>query len=304
MAIKAGLIVLTTGLCLLSSGVVYAGASKDKQATEEELKATGQNMVPAENLIPSPVIPGTSAKSNGAAKAPKSATKNATTTKPVPVTPPEPVMVTPAAETIMPPDPDMKSPGSGVYVRMDTGLGFAGSFDMSAAAGSGSQEEIGNKYSISAGVGYRLDDMFRGDLTLDYHPGMELSATAAGGGAATTEVEAFNTLLNVYADYQAFEGITPYVGAGVGSAHLKTGSLVTGGLSTETGSTTHNLAFALMTGATVPVTEIADIDFGYRYLNMGSARQSGSFADGTSGTASEFQDLTVHEFRAGLQIKF
>jgi len=304
MVNKAGLIVLATGFYLLTTGVVYAGASDDKQATAEELKNAGQNMVPAEDLVPSPVIPGTSAKSNGADKTPKTAATNATTAKPVPVMTPEPVMATPAAETKMSAEPEMQSEGSGFYFRVDTGLGFADHFDMSAAAGSGTTEEIENNYSLAVGAGYRFDDMFRTDLTLDYHPGMELSASAAGGGAATSEVAAFNALLNVYVDYQAFEGITPYVGAGVGSARLKTDNLVTTGLSTESGTTSHNLAYALMTGATVPVTEIAAIDFGYRYLNMGDAAQSGSFADGTSATASEFEDLSVHEFRAGLQIRF
>lgn len=99
-----------------------------------------------------------------------------------------------------------------------------------------------NNWAIGLGGGYKFNNWFRADVTIDYEPlyfrngvntsasrlcptGLYLDATQPGGVGVTTALctpmvrnrtEAMLTLGNVYLDLGTWYGFTPYIGAGVG----------------------------------------------------------------------------------------
>ena len=103
-------------------------------------------------------------------------------------------------------------------------------------------------------------------------------------------------MTNGYWNIGTFEGITPYVGAGVGFAHLSTSDQTTTvGIAIESGSTTDNLAWSLNAGAAYELFQNNPLDINYRFINLGDFKQS---------VRTKYDELSAHEVRSGLYFKF
>ena len=180
------------------------------------------------------------------------------------------------------------------YFRMDVGYGLTLTPEGTTTAGDMTGEDVANLALFSAGVGYRFSNKFRADLTADYRTDAEFDATTPGGAAVSSEVNGLAVMLNGYYDIGTFEGFTPYLGGGVGIVRLETteqtGTMVVGDTST-------NFAWALNVGSAIELgnheNTLADVS--YRFVSLGKFKQQ----DGTT-----YDDLMVHEFRAGLRHHF
>jgi len=148
----------------------------------------------------------------------------------------------------------------GLYLRADAGWSFlewAGGDDDSAFAAGG-------------GVGYRFNDNLRADVRVDYAgeydvaPGADMSVSTVLG--------------NLYLDIPTDTAFVPYVGAGVGY----------GWTSGENGNDKDGLAYGLMAGVGVDLTDNVAVDLGYRFRDVM-----------TSGS-----DPTEHQILTGLRFEF
>ncbi len=114
--------------------------------------------------------------------------------------------------------------------------------------------------AVGGGVGYQYSDTLRADVRVDW--------------AGFSNDENFTTVLgNMYFDIPLDTIITPYVGAGAGY-----------GWAADDQS---GLAFALMAGAEVGLSDSISLDAGYRYRQI---------IDG--------DDPSDHQFLVGLRFKF
>jgi opacity protein-like surface antigen len=170
----------------------------------------------------------------------------------------------------------------------------------------------------SIGVGYQFNDMFRADATVEWLQSYDLKgastcatwtyncATATDATAEATRVGAMLFMLNGYVDLASWNGLTPYVGAGIGVANVETGSHE----STTAGSTAADRVFGgkdlwslagnVMAGASYNFGNGLMLDIGYRFLWI----DNGSSSSETSGNESGWvtvHDLTAHQIRAGLR---
>jgi opacity protein-like surface antigen len=162
--------------------------------------------------------------------------------------------------------------GSDWYLRGDFNYRM---FDVSGA--SGPEDAAG----LGIGVGYNFSSWLRGDLTLDYQFGSRFSVNDSPlvAGAKLWSSALF---ANGYIDLGTWYGVTPYVGAGVGTAY---------NYLADEGR--WNFAYALMLGAAYNLSTNLSVDFGYRYADLGSAiALNGSLVD-----------VTAHEFRVGFRYK-
>lgn len=258
-----------------------AGADDDDKATKEQLKQAGQDQMPAEGMK-------------------KAEPKSQPTMQPVQAKPepPKPMPVAkPADKPAMKPAEKMmtKGPGiSGPYLRMDIGYGLTMDPDGTTTAGAMTGESVANLGLFGGGLGYQFNDNLRTDLTIDYRPDANVDATTAGGTAIASEVNGMSAMLNAYYDVATFDGFTPYVGAGIGVARLETADQ-TG--TAANGDTSTNFAWALMVGAAIDVGSGGQTkaDLGYRFVSLGEFQQEGG---------TEYDDLMVHELRAGLRHLF
>jgi opacity protein-like surface antigen len=155
---------------------------------------------------------------------------------------------------------------------------------------------------IDFGAGYQFNNWFRADATLEYRGGAALQslftltdpASPAFGGPLQYadfyrgDVSSLVGLVNGYVTLPEVWGVAPFVGAGIGFAdnmvsgftdqslaYASFGSVGSSGGYFSNNSKT-NFAWALMAGLDFALAPNLKLEFGYRYLNMGSISTGGS----------------------------
>jgi opacity protein-like surface antigen len=238
------------------------------------------------------------------------------------------------------------------YFRLDVGLGFGtapsasekgmvfGEPTTTYAAdhtfgphGSAMSSDYDDAVTFAAGVGYRLNDRFRMDLTAESvreqthklidtsRAGLLDPVASIPGSIVTSTDDRLSTrggaiLLNAYYDMPTeWHSFTPYVGAGLGFAMLsvdRKNSTVetaydTGVPTTATQFSSHDsssenaMSFAAMAtvGASYRLSDITELDLNYRYLYIdgvdASVKVNGHSSNVETGGASD------HALRAGLR---
>lgn len=157
-------------------------------------------------------------------------------------------------------------------------------------------------YSVGIAAGKQLTDMFRAEVELSYTKVKNKNLTIATTATSTTsgiggDTSALYVLGNVWADLDIGQKFTPYVGGGLGVAFMKNKiSTTSGSLSDKS----QGFAFQLGAGVKYPVSDVMDIEIGYRYKSV--LNPDYSFAGG----ALKFnnQDFATHSVFAGLTYRF
>ena len=123
-----------------------------------------------------------------------------------------------------------------------------------------------------------------------------------------TSISSRTMMFNAYYDMGQFGRFTPYVGAGVGVARNTTsGTYFTGNTALTNviqGDTRYSLAWSLMAGVGMQVSDRAILDIGYRFTDLGKARSGTLDNLGFTNPAVKFDDLQNHEIRIGLRYHF
>lgn len=152
---------------------------------------------------------------------------------------------------------------SGWYLRGDIGYVFnempeASQLDFSPVMA----PSIDDAWLFGLGLGVKLNDLLRLDVTVDYRTEADLVA-----GGLSASYSATTLLANIYVDFGTWHEVTPYVGAGVGAGYVSISDIAF--LGADIGdSDGWGLAWALMAGAAVAVGPNWQIDIGYRYLTL------------------------------------
>jgi opacity protein-like surface antigen len=241
------------------------------------------------------------------------------------------------------PSPQYYAPSAqdfgGWYLRGDIGMTnsnatlHVNSYD-TLPAGS-SLQHLGHGFtggtSWGVGVGYEFNSWFRADITGEYRSKVNFSgsdfANVPGFGPIsdvyTGGYSSWVGLVNAYVDLGTWWCLTPFIGAGVGAAHIQTSGLqdsgalfttvgvppatqavVTGASYFANGASTTNLAWAAHAGVAYKVTNNFTVELAYRYLDMGTAVHGfGRSFDGSNAGQSSFQfrDLTSQDVKVGLR---
>jgi opacity protein-like surface antigen len=123
-----------------------------------------------------------------------------------------------------------------------------------------------------------------------------------------TGVRSYTAMINAYKDFGTFGRITPYIGAGVGVSYNMTSETYFTGNPFLTnrieGDGRLSLAWSLMAGFGVQITDRAVLDFGYRYMDYGKAQSGRVDNAGFVNPRVYIDDLTAHEFKVGLRYHF
>ncbi|ORE91143.1 outer membrane protein [Aurantimonas sp. 22II-16-19i] len=255
----------------------------------------------------------------------------------------EPVYVTPPA-----PVPVVQT--SGWYLRGDIGYNFKSKSDghwdfynifYPGVDDSHRYDELNlkNSANFGAGVGYRVNDYFRLDATADYfranaegrtecpyqikndpNHGLGGDPDAVCNYDDTSKASIWTIMANAYVDVGTYGRITPYIGAGIGAAHVSySDSSTTENCpecvptwvpyeGTHPGLSSWRFASSLMAGASVDITEQLKIDAGYKYTRISGGKAFGydseDTAYGASGTQMEDNGFNIHTVRAGLRYEF
>lgn len=156
--------------------------------------------------------------------------------------------------------------GSGWYLRGDVNYNLARPVYNLSIAGRSTEH---TRFGGDLGFGYHFNDHLRGDVTIGYMGGDDLTLRDMTD-SVTLSHSTWTGLVNAYADLGTVVGLTPYIGAGVGVTYSHQKISVDAPsvpLNASASDTQYNFAYALMAGASYKVTENASIDAGYRFLH-------------------------------------
>ena len=161
-------------------------------------------------------------------------------------------------------------------------------------------DDIGDSPIISAGFGYRFNEIFRTDITASYRWGFELDEMDLAGTAYQADIESTALMVNGYYDIPVDLGsFKPFVGAGIGMARNKLDNLAwDDGIASGSlpGGTETGFAWQLMLGAAVQINDRYAIEFGYRYYDAGEIKKDAGWDNaGMWYTGSATGDLQAHE---------
>ncbi|MGI9413985.1 MAG: outer membrane protein [Hyphomicrobiales bacterium] len=164
------------------------------------------------------------------------------------------------------PPPDEEPTHSGWYIRGDLG-----------GALSGAKQQPGSEwaFALGAGIGYRVNETVRVDVTFDGAFDYDF------GGAFGNNVNAYSVMGNIYIDLPLSPFIQPYIGGGIGWGEVDGGAF----------NTDDGVAAAAMAGLNFDVSSNTAIDVGYKFRYIGI----------DAGPVDYWID---HSFRAGVRYSF
>ena len=225
----------------------------------------------------------------------------------------------PLAPPMMPPrvQAPVEECCGGWYLRGDIGVGVIRNvkwFDADNAAVGGSfvQQANADTTFIGVGVGYQWNNWLRVDATAEIRGATEFKATDSQQfNFFETKLTSLVFLANVYADLGTWWCLTPFIGAGIGTAGNKVTGLTdlgafssgaVGGFGFADDATKWNLAWAIHAGVAYNVSNNLKLEFAYRFLHLGDAL-SGTLhcGNGCNSAPVEIRNIESHDFKIGMR---
>ena len=172
------------------------------------------------------------------------------------------------------------------------------------------------------GVGYKVNNWFRADVTGEYRGNSQFFGTDSitfPGGFGTDTYHATKSewvvLANAYVDLGTWWCMTPFIGAGVGGARVSInnftdqsianiGGGALPGLAFGDNVSKWNLAWALHAGVAYKVTPNFTVELAYRYLDMGDGLTGDLRTfDGVNNinNPTTFKNITSHDLKLGVR---
>ncbi|HLJ01042.1 MAG TPA: outer membrane beta-barrel protein [Bradyrhizobium sp.] len=186
--------------------------------------------------------------------------------------------------------------------------------------------DTGGIYQV--GVGYQFNHWLRADITGEYRGsanfhGLDLTTFPNGGqtGFGSDVYNARKTewlfLANAYADLGTWWCITPYVGAGIGTARVTISNFTDAGVATlfppgtgvgpslvsaQTGSQ-WNFAWAVHAGLSYRVNPNMAIELGYSFVSLGDGTTGvdEKFDHSAGGHVFQFHNITSQDVKLGVR---
>lgn len=168
------------------------------------------------------------------------------------------------------------------------------------------------------GVGYQFNNWLRADLIGQYRGSSTLNATDRFISGGAPGIDNYNgsksewlVMANGYVDLGTWWCVTPFIGAGVGTARVQTGGFTDTGVfagnspsfASAPGASRWNFAWAAHAGLAYKVSPSLTLELAYTYLDMGDG-QTGvltTFDGTTTNNHFTFKDLTSHDLTVGLR---
>jgi opacity protein-like surface antigen len=171
------------------------------------------------------------------------------------------------------------------------------------------------------GVGYQVNNWFRADVTGEYRGNSTFNGrdqiTYNGGLGVDTYTASKSEILflaNAYVDLGTWWCVTPFIGAGVGTARVTVANFIDQGIALQGGpalpstaladtASKWNLAYAVHAGLGYKISPNVTMELAYRYVNMGSGvtRDLVAFDGSANYGPMTFKDITSHDVKLGIR---
>ncbi len=199
------------------------------------------------------------------------------------------------------------------YVSLGAGINILSDIDLNSddftVPQNTRQLEFDTGVAVLGAVGYRFSSYFRAEGEVSYRRNGYDDATVQNEGPAGIkgDVTAFGVMLNGWLDVPTGTVITPYVGGGVGGAHVSLDAdydvALAGGPNDEYDFKGSDFVFAYQLGGGIVIgnSDGIQLTLDYRYFNADG--MSVDFTGSSSGTAQS-SDYEAHSGTIGVRIPF
>jgi opacity protein-like surface antigen len=169
------------------------------------------------------------------------------------------------------------------------------------------------------GVGYQFNNWFRGDITGQYRGKSNFTGVdtfvnpgpAAGIDTYNASKSEWLFLANAYVDMGTWWGITPFIGAGVGTAQVTLSNFTDVGVfdgnpASFASAPSHskwNFAWAAHAGLAYKVSPSLTMELAYSYIDMGSGTTGivSTYTGTTTNNVMRFNHITSQDLTLGLR---
>lgn len=197
------------------------------------------------------------------------------------------------------------------YFRADVGYDFFSKPSAKTASNAGNSIEIdgtnqkvSDSFGYTIGLGNKVSPEFRTDLTLTYRPSVPYRMTDDTPFTAKGKLDNYTLMLNGYYDINlSNSAVTPYLMAGIGVSRSETKKLNWASSIEEKGKTVNQFAWQAGAGVTFALSDRCSFDLGYRYVDLNTFKNSGSYSNG-DGVASSWGKLYSHQVQVGIRYYF
>jgi opacity protein-like surface antigen len=231
------------------------------------------------------------------------------------------------------PPPVVAPSMGGWYLRGDVGVGMQSFNDFPHSQTNSSfvwpaswqivQKDVQDTSIFGGGIGYEWNNWFRTDFTAEYRTKANWKATGSytnfcAGGGTCFDVTSGNMssavfMLNAYVDLGTWWCITPYIGAGFGSAYNRITGVQDNGINSDgsvgfgytfNDQSKWDFAWNAQAGLTYNVTNNFKVDLSARYLHLGSPETAVVTCQNTAACPGAFYNLSnmnAWDFRIGVR---
>jgi opacity protein-like surface antigen len=183
------------------------------------------------------------------------------------------------------------------------------------------------------GAGYQFNSWFRADITGQYRGSANFKGTDLitfpGVGGIASGIDNYGAsksewlfLANAYADLGTWWCVTPFIGAGVGTARVSINNFTDNGLNnaqptfvggppiasalTAANGSQWNFAWALHAGLAYKVTQNVTLELAYSYVNLGTGTTGvdNTFDGSAGGHVFKFNNITSNDVKLGVRWNF
>jgi opacity protein-like surface antigen len=193
--------------------------------------------------------------------------------------------------------------------------------------------------TYQVGAGYQFNSWFRADVTGEYRGSANFKGTdlVSGpfAGAIGSGIDNYSAsksellfLANVYADLGTWWCVTPFIGAGIGTARVSINNFSDNGLSNEhvagggaaafvggppvasavtaANGSEWNFAWALHAGLAYKISPNATLELAYSYVNLGNGTTGvdNAFDGSVGGHVFKFNNITSNDVKLGVRWNF
>jgi opacity protein-like surface antigen len=242
-----------------------------------------------------------------------------------------------AADMAIAPPPQMYAPPpvqdfGGWYLRGDIGfsnqkvndLHYGRESAYSQLTSFDQQSSFDSAGIFGVGAGYRFNSWFRADVTGQYRGNSNFKAidrfTGTAGGVAYSGTDNYGAsksewlvMANAYVDLGTWWCITPFIGAGVGTARVSIANFTDNGInslpfstvsyaSASTGSQ-WNFAWAAHAGLAYNINPNLVLELAYSYVDLGQGQTGvlSTYNGITTNNVFKFKDITSQDLKLGVR---
>ena len=158
--------------------------------------------------------------------------------------------------------------GTGPYVELNAGVSIPSDADIAVSRFDFGRASFGTGWNVGGALGYGLNDLLRGEFDLSYRMADVETIEVAGSGVqpGAGHVGVLAGMANGYVDIKFNDYLTPYVGVGIGFAHVDVSALR---------ESTFVFAWNVLGGLWYRLSDRVVLDAGYRYLSTAGGSCTG-----------------------------